>query len=81
MNDIKCVCCSGWVDSDDGDYHFITASRVALLYGLNSRKCILLSRNGDEQKTRGFDKDRLLYLHPRDDGSYKNLGGVVNGSK
>jgi len=63
---------SGWVISDDGDEHHISARRLVDLYRLNPRECVLIESDKD---LRGRDLTGLIELRPRFDGNYK-LDGV-----
>jgi hypothetical protein len=78
--DTRFVCNGGYVISKDEDRHFICASRVAILHGLNPKKCILVNYERDLEKLRGWDEDNIVYLYPCSDGDYINLGGL-DGSK
>lgn len=61
----KCLLCPGRVRSKtDGDVHFISASNLARLYGVNMEECYIKSQTG------GVDESRLIALHPQYSGNY-----------
>jgi hypothetical protein len=63
---VRYIVSSGWVVSrSDGDRHFITAARLARLYGLRPGEWIAAS-DGRGRDTRG-----LVVLAPRYDGDYR----------
>ena len=57
------------VSSRDGDVHFISAKKLARLYGVDCNKCIVIPYGKPKPlgyKLRADD----LYLYPEDDGDY-----------
>ncbi len=58
-----------WSKSD-GQQHFISASKLANLYGVNMRECIVISPDRTEDKL-GFEwREGDIDLYPRTDGKY-----------
>jgi hypothetical protein len=62
----------GYVISQyDGDRHFISASQLAELYGVNFNECVIVDKSRPESMVmRGHTSD-LIPLFPRMDGKYK----------
>lgn len=59
----------GYVKSkSDGDIHFISAGKLAKLYGVRLSECEIFY--ADDQKPRRF-ADGLIKLYPRYDGKYE----------
>jgi len=56
--------CPGWVVSDDGDKHYISAEDLIRLYGIQRRQCIL----GNDISYHNLHK-----LEPRVDGKYRKI--------
>lgn len=54
----------GWVQSDDGDWHYITATQLAFLYKLPMSDWV------DVKYGVGYDH-QLIHLYPDDDGNYE----------
>lgn len=55
----------GYVTSrNDGDRHFIDASRLARLYGIPLRDCLRMSQ------VPARDLGKVVHLYPRFDGNY-----------
>lgn len=65
----KYVLCPGEVQSRcDGDWHYIGAARLAQLYKVKMRDCIVYS----EERLTGYteeQKERLIWLHPQYSGN------------
>ncbi len=60
----------GWVQSKDGDWHYIGARELASLYGVAWNRCIVVDvRRPASYK--GFDLQKLTHLFPRYDGDYR----------
>jgi hypothetical protein len=55
----------GYVYSDDGDQHWVSALRLMHLYGVDPRHCVV-KYNG----LPGQHNDGLIRLGPRSDGKY-----------
>jgi hypothetical protein len=54
----------------DGQEHFIHASRLCALYGVNTDECYLLNEESAEDNLRLESLPRLPILRPRHDGEY-----------
>jgi len=73
----KYVCCSGNIISqNDGDIHFIPASRLPQLYGVKKEECYF-PVSGELYKD---FPDGLIPLYPRSDGNY-SLEDAIKRSK
>lgn len=65
----------GYVTSfRDGDRHYLSASRLAELYGLSKDRYIIWDRSRPETY-RGRDWDDFKHLFPRPDGRYFYICG------
>ena len=65
----KYLCIAGEVISKyDGQKHFISAYRLADLYGVDRRECIYTNENSE--KLLGRDVSNFIQLRPRFDGNY-----------
>jgi hypothetical protein len=61
---IRYVLCPGYIRSKtDGDLHYISAGRLAQLYGVRISECII--------NTQTKLPDGLIYLQPRYHGDYR----------
>lgn len=60
----------GWVSSRyDGDRHYITAARLADLYGLKMQQCAVAPDS--EKGWQGWvEPENAIHLRPRNDGNY-----------
>lgn len=71
----KYRCLGGYVFSkSDGDRHYITARRVAELYGVNPSECLLVDSHNSDRVQRGLTLDylaSLIDLWPDSSGRYK----------
>jgi len=56
------------ISKTDGDEHWISASRLADLYGVGIGECFIDDPNRPQQ-LRGLPPD-VVHLHPRYDGDY-----------
>lgn len=57
---------------DDGEHHFVSASELMKLYGVDPAECTIVRRNvieGIEISLDGHPKN-LIQLSPREDGNY-----------
>jgi len=54
----------------DGDQHYISASRLMQLHGIQPSECIIFRGPEDYHKLKGADKN-LINVFPRADGKYK----------
>jgi len=63
----------GWVSSkSDGELHYVSATKLLRLYGLDPRECILVNDfNGSS--LRGVDLTSLIVLGPRFHGDYHRI--------
>lgn len=67
---IRYIVRPGYVISQtDGDRHYISASQLMHLYGVQTRECVILRGPEDRYKLRGLKHD-LINLFPRFDGKY-----------
>ncbi len=67
MTDKKYALYPGFVTSEyDGERHYITASRLATLYGVDMDKCIVIDTQYDKHRYNG----QLIDLKPRKNGDY-----------
>lgn len=70
----KYICYGGYVTSkNDGDFHYVSANKLAILYRINPRECIMVDYSTDENWYRLFSKDfldSLIPLYPKYDGNY-----------
>ena len=68
----KYRCLGGWVTSlADHDRHYIPASRLPGLYGVDPQECIFININDDVfEKQRGYDLSTLIDLWPDSTGKY-----------
>jgi hypothetical protein len=63
------VLCPGWIISkNDGDWHYISATKLAKCYGVNLRDC-LIQRPRRILHPRFYP--RMVFLEPRFDGDYR----------
>jgi len=66
------------VSRTDGDLHLVPPGRLAELYGVRLRDCIIVDKH-HPQNDRGYEKrDGDIHLYPRLDGDYRrvpNAGG------
>jgi hypothetical protein len=62
------VLCPGWITSiNDMDTHYISAPKLARLYGLRFSGCLVLTKTN----YRSFlDVGKYIFLHPKKDGDY-----------
>jgi len=68
--DKKYIVVGGWVISkQDGDRHYINASKLIELYQLDRNECYLMEEKDETIKSVGIDKDAII-LRPRYDGDY-----------
>ena len=68
----KYICYGGYVLSKkDKDMHYISAKRIAELYGVSPRDCLMIDDYNREEKTRGLNVSDRIELYPRYDGNYK----------
>ena len=58
---------------NDGQRHYVPASRVADLYGVSRQDCYLVNDNGEFGDMLNLPKG-LTYLHPDPTGRYKLPG-------
>ncbi len=65
---IKYAAFPGYVCSDDGARHFISAHTVMELHGLNPAECVCL-KSAEDGRCRQAARD-LISLFPRSDGDY-----------
>jgi len=58
------------VSRNDGQIHYIDACRLAHLYGVNMRECVIVTE--DDARRGRFDRDihRLEALRPKCNGNY-----------
>jgi len=76
---MRYVLCPGYVQSNnDGQWHFITAPRLAELYGVDLKECFIYDRYDKSQLGFRAKKGDLL-LRPRRDGKYVLTKRVVMG--
>jgi len=58
----------------DGQYHYVSAARVAQLYGLNPRDPdVRLACLDDPSTWKGFKKEEWICLYPLNSGKYYNV--------
>lgn len=72
---LKYIVYPGFVISDDGDRHYISASQLMDLYNVNPNECRVLIWRRGVANTRGRNKEDLKNLispYPRRDGKYHN---------
>ena len=63
------VLCPGWIISkNDGDWHYISAAKLAKCYGVNLRDCLI--KLPTQRLHPGFYTG-MVFLEPRDDGDYQ----------
>ena len=55
----------------DGDRHYISASQLIHLHGVQISECIIVRGPEDHYKLMGINRD-LISLFPRADGNYKS---------
>ena len=69
---IKYVVCPGYIRSKtDGDRHFITASQLIHLYGVDPTECIVRRHDMSEHEERLFRApEDAIHLYPRYNGDY-----------
>lgn len=68
----KYIVYGGYVPSkSDKDLHYISAKKVAELYGISPRECLMIDNYNKDEKTRGLIIGDRIELYPRFDGSYK----------
>lgn len=69
----KYICCGGYVVSaTDNQEHYISAFRLARLYGVDPRECILVDHYNDHNLL-GYELGHLIhliFLYPKSDGNY-----------
>jgi hypothetical protein len=67
----KYRCLGGWVVSkSDSDRHYISAYRVAELYGVNPAECLFVE--AESGPNYGYRKEYIVIdMWPRDDGKYE----------
>jgi hypothetical protein len=64
---VKYALCPGYVRSKtDGDLHYISAPRLAQLYGVQMSECIVYT----PERERTERMDDLVFLQPRYHGDY-----------
>lgn len=71
----KYICYGGYVYSNDGDEHYIPASRLAELYHVPLKECICVNYSdylddGYIPKLAGVDKSKFIELRPSSSGYY-----------
>ena len=65
---MRYVLCPGWVKSkSDGDLHYITAPRLAQLYGVRVNDCAVW----DSEKPQPGGRPEGIYLYPDYHGDYR----------
>jgi hypothetical protein len=71
----KYRCMGGYITSrSDGDRHYISAHKVAELYGVSPAECIFVDIDDSTEKTKGYHPDfieSMVTLWPRDSGNYE----------
>lgn len=68
----KYICYGGYLPSkNDNDMHYISAYKLAQLYRINPRNCLMIDYWDKEEKTKGLDIGNRIELNPRYDGNYK----------
>jgi hypothetical protein len=67
----KFLCLGAFVISkNDNQQHYIAASQLPLLYGVNPKECIFVdARQADN--LRGLDLSNYIVLQPSSDGDYE----------
>ncbi|MDY6845035.1 MAG: hypothetical protein SVW57_13210 [Thermodesulfobacteriota bacterium] len=74
MKTKKYIVWPGYVTSKlDGDRHYISASQLMHLHGVQISECVIIRGPEDHYKLRRIHKD-LIDLSPREDGEYKLYG-------
>jgi hypothetical protein len=66
----KYIVIGDWVYSKDGDKHFVSPQRLALLYGLNPDECVLADIT---RPSTLLGLPELPRLYPRSDGEYTKI--------
>jgi len=62
------------VSRTDGDLHFIPAGRLAELYGVRLRDCIVVDKHDPQNHQHGYkNRDGDIHLYPRRDGDYRRV--------
>jgi len=56
------------ISPNDGDFHFISAYRVAELYGIPRSECVFLDV---PENWLGRDLSGMIHLYPQADGKYQ----------
>ncbi len=68
----KYICWGGSVIAKDGDKHFISASKLCILFNVASSESILINSKYDiSLKLRGLNQSDFIHLHPDPIGKYK----------
>ena len=67
----KYVCIGGYVDSVDGDRHYIGPYRLSELYQVNPDECYF-AQSDDDYLLRALRIEKLIVLKPRYNGDYIN---------
>ena len=69
INRPRYVLCPGWITSrNDGDWHYISAAKLARYYGVNLRDCLIKL---PMQRLRLGFYTGMVFLEPWDDGDYR----------
>lgn len=70
----KYRCLGGYIEATDGDRHYISASRVAKLYGIRPEECIFVNVDTPDTNLRSYSAEfinSLIDLWPQDSGIYE----------
>lgn len=67
MKTKKYMCEGGFVISDDGNRHYVTAHQVPALYNVDPAECVIVVRDSDLY---GYRKSSLKILRPKSSGDY-----------
>lgn len=70
----KYICYGSNVKSKtDGQIHYVSSRKVAMLYGVNPKECIMVDYSTPSYWEKQYQKeflDNLRVLQPRKDGNY-----------
>jgi hypothetical protein len=61
------------VGRTDGDEHYIPAGRLAELYGVRLRDCIIVDKHHPQNKYGYKKREGDIHLYPRRDGDYRQV--------
>lgn len=61
------------MSNNDGDWHFIPANRLAVLYKLNPNECIFMRDVEEYKRNERALPENAIVLWPRSDGNYNLL--------